>query len=342
LKITQEMIFEAKSYLSIIDYVKKIPSVQFKKAGVGKVLVNPCPLCGHYDHFFVYEYTNTYYSFSTRQCSGGGSIIDFIMNFKKVPRAEAVREVIELYYGNKFVVISDNELKREIKKEVNRNEYDFEDIIKKAHKYLVENGYSKYFKNRGIGRNLIKKYRLGYLNESIFNILEEKTSKKLPRQFSILLPVSRKSIILRHDPSQGGRFENKYIVLGKIEFFNQHELFDEAKDIVFVAEGIFDALSLESAYQKITVTNDRVIFLSINSVANVKKFAELIVKIPPKRIIIAFDNDPAGEQAREEVIKKIDKKHKIDILKSGKYKDINEMYLEEPGLLVAKMRKVLD
>lgn len=76
---------------SILDYIlQHAPGARPVKQG-NKVLINPCPICGHKDHFFVYPDNNSYCSFSG--CCKGGSMVDALMEFEGVPLAEAMQRV---------------------------------------------------------------------------------------------------------------------------------------------------------------------------------------------------------------------------------------------------------
>lgn len=67
-----QQINEAKKTVKLVDYI------QGDKTKKGKITyVNPCPKCGHKDHFVIYENTNTYYSFNS--CCNGGSIVDYMI-----------------------------------------------------------------------------------------------------------------------------------------------------------------------------------------------------------------------------------------------------------------------
>ncbi len=76
---------------NILDYIlQRSPGSNPTRQGI-KILLNPCPICGHKDHFFVYPENNSYYSFSG--CCKGGSIVDALIEFEGIPLAEAMRRV---------------------------------------------------------------------------------------------------------------------------------------------------------------------------------------------------------------------------------------------------------
>jgi hypothetical protein len=74
----------------ILSYILRRTGAKPRKRG-DKVLLNPCPICGHKDHFYIYLNTNSYYSFSG--CCGGGTLVDWLMEYEGVSLAEAMRRV---------------------------------------------------------------------------------------------------------------------------------------------------------------------------------------------------------------------------------------------------------
>ena len=76
--------------INILDYILQRSGARPQKQG-NKVLLNPCPVCGHRDHFFVYPGSNSYYSFSG--CCKGGSLVEFLVEHDKLPLKEALRRV---------------------------------------------------------------------------------------------------------------------------------------------------------------------------------------------------------------------------------------------------------
>lgn len=76
--------------ISILNYILQQSGARPQKQG-NKILLNPCPVCGHKDHFFIYPENNSFCSFSG--CCKGGSIVDAIMQFEGLSLSEAMRRV---------------------------------------------------------------------------------------------------------------------------------------------------------------------------------------------------------------------------------------------------------
>jgi len=51
------------------------------------LLVNPCPLCGHKNHFYIFPNSNRYYSFG---CGHKGDIGDFLVAYLNITNNEAM------------------------------------------------------------------------------------------------------------------------------------------------------------------------------------------------------------------------------------------------------------
>lgn len=72
------------------DFLGYIRSFGGTEKRLGKIIqFNPCPICGHYDDFYFYEETNTFYCYGAHgNC--GGTIIDFIMHRENIGQKEAI------------------------------------------------------------------------------------------------------------------------------------------------------------------------------------------------------------------------------------------------------------
>lgn len=85
-----------KKTILILDYLKSRGNYSYKDC-MNTVLVDPCPLCGHKGHFFVYPKQNTYCSFACGK--RGGSIIDFISEFENCSIHAAIDKLSEIFRG---------------------------------------------------------------------------------------------------------------------------------------------------------------------------------------------------------------------------------------------------
>lgn len=112
----KDNLVEAKKVISILNLI----GGNTREIG-NKILINPCPKCGHKDHFFVYKYTNTFYSYN--KCCKGGSVVDYLNQVENLTISEAIKTILEMagLEGNKKSVSEINTLKRK------RNNFVFEE-----------------------------------------------------------------------------------------------------------------------------------------------------------------------------------------------------------------------
>jgi len=84
---------DLKEKVSIVDYIER-SGLKLEKAGQNAYRLNPCPVCGHSDHFTIYPGTNSYTSFSG--CCRGGSIIDYMIEVEGLEQDQAIERLKEL------------------------------------------------------------------------------------------------------------------------------------------------------------------------------------------------------------------------------------------------------
>jgi len=78
---------DLKEKISLLDYIEQ-SGARLEKAGQNVYRINPCPICGHKDHFTIYPTTNSYTSFSG--CCQGGSIIDYMIEVEGITQVQAI------------------------------------------------------------------------------------------------------------------------------------------------------------------------------------------------------------------------------------------------------------
>lgn len=76
----------AKQKLLISEYITRIGC---RKQGK---FYNPCPLCGHKNHFYIYEDQNRFAAFG---CGKSGSVVDFIACYERITVKQAIEAVLE-------------------------------------------------------------------------------------------------------------------------------------------------------------------------------------------------------------------------------------------------------
>ena len=231
-------------------------------------------------------------------------------------------------------------------------EYEFTDLIDKANELVLKNdkhdslsmyGY-KYYTSRGLTEEIIKKFKLGVvnnINDILINYPNLKSRSKKADLYKLILPIldeqgncynfigeicNRKEIDAYNDKYK------KLSSAGGIttQLFNEYYLKDNKPKTIFITEGIYDALSIEQE--------------GFNSIALIgvgnTRFLNLIKTYKPNvNLVIMLDNDPTGKKTTITFLKELENLNQesikfingIDILENykdiKKYKDSNEMLL---------------
>lgn len=265
-------------------------------------LEGSCPKCGHYDHFAVFPDTNSYSSYS--DCCNGGTIIDFLIEIEGLDIEAAIQKIKEFSGESSMKREQTKEKKAPSGEEGEEKENDFTNLMDFYYKATSAKD-KQHFLNRGIPLELIDKYKLSIVT--------------LGEREAMILPVWEKgkaiNFVTRFLDDKKPKYKNH---MGTASFFNL-ELLTKANDpnekkFVFLTEGIFDALSLESMGFNA---------ISLNGVNNADNLKDALEKIDKKGIIFltAFDNDEAGIKCKE----KFDYKA-INIPDS--FKDINQWHMD--------------
>lgn len=185
---------------------------------------------------------------------------------------------------------------------------DFTDIIEKAHDTLMKTPEAlKHYQERGLSLETIKRYKLGYDPEGYNHFLKDH-----PKNQSKSKKVGLYRYILPHpnaegrytyfqveisDRNQVDEYTHKYRKINegdtgiRAELFNERYIQDPSP-VLFICEGIYDALSVEEAGGKA---------LAFSGTAH-RRFLGLCKKFKPNTtFVISLDNDQAGQDAIERV-----------------------------------------
>ncbi len=312
-----------KQKISLLDYIKQHYSLGKEyKTGQGFLFKN-CPICkstsskaGDNGHFFINPVTNSYSSFTS--CCNGGSIIDFMIEAEGLTQQEAIEKLYKIN-GTEFKTVkSIKEEKKSIQKaEQKTNNEEIEKtkdfILHEIQKKNI-NDVMQVLSKRGISQEIAEKYNIFVSSQTgkprlYIPIIENKT------------PIAYVSRAIEKTDTQ--RYKNSK---GEIIPFNRTYITEEteAEKVIYLCEGIFDALSIEEMQKKA---------IALNSTSNVNKFIEYmkehIQTASLYHYILCFDNDTAGEKATKEMQEALKELNiNCTILYIPKdYKDINEWYV---------------
>ena len=289
-------ISEYKTYLW--DYLQKYHNVTSPKRFFH--CLNP----NHIDNNPSMMFTDKYNICKCFSCGASYDIYDLIgldydlHNFK-----EQLEKVKELYLG--YVPV-----KKEVKKEIDNKIYDYTNYYNKCFKNRYK---TTYLEQRGITRELIDKYKIGYDEE---------------RQL-VVFPINKHCYFARSVVNN-----DKIKSRGSSDIWNKKYI-KENNQLVYVTEGIIDALSLE-------VIDPNVKVMSINGVGNINSLIYALKENNFNGTIgIVFDKDGAGKKATDELKKELAKINVNSFSTSmiatfddiSKVKDINMALINNKDLL---------
>lgn len=316
-----------KNKITLVDYISTT-GVKLKNLGRGTFTINPCPVCGHKDHFRINSNENYYNSFSG--CCKGGDILNYMQEVEHLSFKEAKEKLYKITntptesYNSKKPLsnIKRTYETRNDKKQTEQQLKDINDfILNGLNKMQDKNELIQYLNKRNISQNVVEKYHLFISND--------KMGKK-----RLYIPIQENGKYTAYigrilkDEKGVYRYNNSKGIIQPLNLNYLKEEVGEDKTI-YICEGFFDAVSVEEQGKRA---------ISLNSTQNIKKLIEAIKEnIDTAKnylYIIAMDTDEAGEKAKVELQKELTnleiKNTYLDIPKKNgkqeKYNDINEWY----------------
>ncbi len=289
-------ISEYKTYLW--DYLQKYHNVTSPKRFFH--CLNP----NHIDNNPSMMFTDKYNICKCFSCGASYDIYDLVgLDYDLHSFKEQLEKVQELYLG--YVPV-----KKEAKKDIDNKIYDYTNYYNKCFKNRYK---TTYLEQRGIIRELIDKYKIGYDEE---------------RQL-VVFPINKHCYFARSVVNN-----DKIKSRGSSDIWNKKYI-EENSQLVYVTEGIIDALSLE-------VIDPNVKVMSINGVGNINSLVYALKENNFNGTIgIAFDKDGAGKKATDELKKELAKINVNSFSTSmiatfddtSKVKDINMALINNKELL---------
>ncbi len=167
-------------------------------------------------------------------------------------------------------------------KEAPKELADYTDFFLRANGRISETDYPS---QRGLGEELIRRFKLGF--EPFWR---HPKAPKAPLSPRLIIPTSAHSYLARDVRDEIPEVQKPYTKsqVGPLELFNAAILQTATKPI-FVVEGALDALSIMEVGGEA---------LALGTTAKVKSFLERVCREKPcQPLILAFDNDSAGEKA---------------------------------------------
>ena len=188
---------------------------------------------------------------------------------------------------------------------------DYTDFFLQAHKAVEQ---TDYWKKRGLSKETVDRFKLGYVAE-----LRHPKAPKAPTSPRLIIPTSTGSYLARDTRDEIPAEQKPYSKskVGSIQLFNKRALQTATKPI-FIVEGELDALSI------IEVGGEAV---ALGTTTKSKALVELLkAQAPAQALIIALDNDEAGQRASRELTEGLQELNIpcYSFNPCGEYKDANE------------------
>lgn len=204
-------------------------------------------------------------------------------------------------------------------------EIDYTAFFEKAHKNINATTY-----HRGLSNKTIEKYQLGYCQN-----WRHPKSTNAPYSPRLIIPTSKFSYLARDTRQNLNDIQKQYakIKVGKLHLFNAERAIQSSNPI-FIVEGEIDALSiLDVGAQAI----------ALGSVSNYKKLIHFLISNNiTNKIILALDNDTAGQETSAKIMEALrDKNCKICNI-TGQYKDPNDIFMHNKKEFIKLIYKAIN
>ena len=193
---------------------------------------------------------------------------------------------------------------------------------------------TSYFKDRGLSDSVIRRFKLGF-DENFQAEINKITGQKSYWKAAII-PYGIHGYCVRNTDLSADSSNERYKKKGFFDIYNHEAL--EQKGTIFITEGEFDALSLETlGYRAI----------ALGGAGNVRQLIECIKDSTEEHTFyISLDNDEAGRDATAKICTYL---HQLNISYkclnlAHPYKDINEALYSDKEMLkerLANLEKIL-
>lgn len=286
-----------------------------------------CPFCGsgkRNNGTGALSINNTGERWKCFSCNRGGDIFALIGELKGVGE-DTPEAFTETYKELNIDIYSDfKPLKK--KEVIEEPEIDYTTFFLEASNNIEK---CDYLDNRGISKELQKRFKIGYIEKWI-SPTALKNGKKPIASERIIIPTSKESYIARAT----GENTAPKMKEGKTHIFNLNSL--RSGRPCFIVEGEIDALSI------IEVGAEAI---GLGSTTKIKELLEILkTEKPTAPLILCLDNDNAGKKATEELtegLKALGIEHYIaDILNGAK--DPNEALVKDREAFILSVNNAIN
>lgn len=345
MKIDEQIIEDIKNKANIVDVISKYIPVSKK----GRNHVSVCPF--HNDTNPSMQISEDKQIYKCFACGAGGNVFTFVEEFEKVSFIEAVKIVADFigYDLSGYDVALPQ-------KNVNPKQEKLLSLAKEASEFYTYNLLNssndgiKYFEKRGITKEIIENFKLGYADSDSSKILRYLTKKGYTTQEIVEAGIGietsgtfidrfkgRVIFTLTNMKGEvvgfsGRKIDNsdvsKYVNSNENALFNKsaclYNFFEAKSDIlrenkVYVVEGFMDVIALYKAGVRNAIAT--------MGVALSKEHVKAIEKMNAQ-MIFSFDGDNAGQTSMYKTIEAL-KNSNLHVLTTGvseSGKDLDEIY----------------
>jgi len=291
-----------KNRVNIVDEISEV--VQLKRNG--KVLKGCCPF--HADNtpsFTVYPATNSYNCFG---CDAAGTVIDFVMAQENLTPGDALIKLSEKY---NIPIAGVNLEMITRKKEIVKSERD-----KVSKFYRSVGDIESYVLNRGITKEVAKKFGLGYdkINHSL--------TIPIMNTYSEVVGMAERFLEEGHQPKYKNSVESEVYQKSKL-LFGLDKARKKIKEKVYIVEGYFDVMAMH-----VFGLNETVAYCGQSITEEQSKLLSNYITASTKIYLIP-DKDETGSKNIKKNIQtlRLNNKNRISIIDIHKGKDINDYLL---------------
>lgn len=306
---------QIKAKVSVLDVLDKYLGVTNIPMKGTKSKNIPCPIHnGEHRNFAIDTERNIATCFS--QCNKTWNVIDLTMEILNVDFKEAIKRLEEDFLGVKRT-------KKEAPSPTKTKsaKRDFNNLYNTL-------THDDYFLNRGLSKEIIEKYRLGVVTENTDLSALEKGERHLVKNFyRFIIPITDNFFIARLDESRGTGTRYLNFGSGSPQLLNKQYIGDPENTFVFITEGAFDALTIETlGYKAIALNSASNASLLIKEIQNNEENAR------QQQFILVPDNDEAGQNMALKLQKQFKSMNMSLYIAeiSDQAKDINELASEYP------------
>lgn len=226
------------------------------------------------------------------------------------------------------------------------NEFDFTEQIEAAHATMLNNVEARrHFATRHYSAEVVKNYKLGFIegghNQLLTGLPEHICKSKKANLYQYVYPILNENdkatyfMTEINDRSKIDDYNPKYRKINELPapLFNERYLKANTPRVIFVVEGIPDALSVESVRGKA---------IALTGVGYTRLLELISWYKPDTTFVLALDNDPAGKKMTEKLSEELNKIGCRFIVGGPTFKkDFNEELIADVNRFAKELKKTI-